>query len=53
MKLKKLFKKAKTFREKVNKKLMIKGYRIKFKYILDQKDSNLQDGRRFLSRKKK
>jgi hypothetical protein len=52
MKLKKIVKKVQDFRKKVNDKLMIKGYRIKFKYMME-KDPTLQNGNRFFSRKKK
>jgi hypothetical protein len=52
MKLKKIFKKVNDFRNKVNEKLTIKGYKLKFK-LMTGKDPNLQNGNRFFSRKGK
>jgi len=52
MGIKKVFRKVKKIRNDMNKKMMVKGYKIKLKYVTD-KDPNLQKGNRFFSRKEK
>jgi hypothetical protein len=51
MKIKKIFKNLNVFKKKLNEKLTIGDYKIKLKWIRNQKDPNLQDGNKFFSRK--
>lgn len=51
MKIKKIFKKLSDIKDEINKRMIVKGYKIKLKYA-SSKDPNLQNGNRFFSRKK-
>jgi len=51
MGIKKVFRKIRKIRHKMNKMMTVGDYKLKFKYMTD-KDPNLQNGNRFFSRKK-
>ena len=51
MGIKQVLRKIGKIRNEMNKKMTVKGYKIKLKYVSD-KDPNLQNGDRFFSRKK-